>query len=112
MQQARLAWDAAHGKPQQPRETRVNIIAFLKQQGLDVEVRCVRLRALHCLELTRPCLLSGLAQRLPERSKHIVYGLKADFTYAEYIKVRIPLRFNGTCLHTRPAFTTIQQRGS
>lgn len=48
MQQARLAWDAAHGKPQQPRETRVNIIAFLKQQGLDVEVSCVRLRALHC----------------------------------------------------------------
>jgi hypothetical protein len=34
-----MAWDAAHGKPIQSREERVNIIAFLRQQGLDVEVK-------------------------------------------------------------------------
>lgn len=50
-------------KPQQPRAARVNAVSFLKKHGLQLD-------------------------SLPERSRTVVYGVKADLTYIEYLKVR------------------------
>ena len=46
----------------EPREARVNALSFLKKHGAALE-------------------------GLPDRSKTIAYGLKADLTYCEYLKV-------------------------
>lgn len=64
--------DREQEKPTQPREARVNAVSFLKKHGLQLD-------------------------SLPERSRTVVYGVKADLTYIEYLKVRacLPARRAG-----------------
>ncbi len=63
VQKAKAEQGAAAAQPStQPRETRVNAVSFLKKHGLQLE-------------------------SMPERSKTIVYGIKADLTYIAYLQV-------------------------